>query len=217
MKALTSLPGVRAVAAVSLAIFLPATAPQAAAQGTLNVSESAFEDYSDSIFTPTIIPMPLGAGVNTISGRVEEDFINEELGFDADFDYFRVLNPELLPIASISIQITGFRSEGLTAGQFELVGNQIPGFAPGKGVVAQGTGVNNGILIITENGTFTLDAFIYDPSTLTFALFPPEVENDGGFDYTVNITALPVPEPSTWALLGGGIVAGALALRRRSE
>ncbi len=196
-------------------------APVASAQSSITFTESMVaqtQDYSDSVFDPTIIPMPLGAGVNMISGRVEEDFINEELGFDVDYDYFRVLNPELLPIASISIQVTGFSSQGLVAGQFELVGNQIPTFAPGKGgVVSQGTGINNGILIITENGTFTLDAFIYDPSTLTFALFPPEIENDGGFDYTVNITALPVPEPSTWALLVSGLGAIGMTLWRRQR
>jgi hypothetical protein len=206
----------RGACAAFVGVSLFATAPHASAQGTLNVSEIAFEDFNNSIFNPTVIPMPLGTGVNMISGRVAEVFINEEFGFDVDYDYFRVLNPALLPIASISIQVTGFSTVGMTAGQFELVGNQIPTFAPGKlGVISQGTGVNNGILVISDNGTFTLEAFIYDPSELTFALFPPEVENDGAFNYTVNITTLPVPEPSTWTLLGGALVAGAFALRRR--
>ncbi|NJM56032.1 MAG: PEP-CTERM sorting domain-containing protein [Verrucomicrobiae bacterium] len=147
-----------------------------------------------------------------------ENFVSEELGFDVDFDHFTVGNNALLPIVSISITVTSFSTVAGSTGRFELIGNSFGGFAPGKGVVSNGIGINNGGIDIGSNGEFQLtEFFLYDPSTLTFALFPPEVENDGGFNYTVNITALPVPEPSTWALLAAGLVTGAFALRRRSR
>jgi hypothetical protein len=148
----------------------------------LSFTESG--DFSGNLGSPFIIAQPLDVGINTISGSLPANFL-------ADVDVFQVSVPTSLLVGSIQIDVTNYVGVQGDNGRFEIL---LP---------------NLGAVDFAADGLFSLSAIFNDPGTLKFRVLAPEVLSPpatGSYNYTVRISASPVPEPSTFLLMGAGIL-----------
>ena len=117
------------ITALLFAAGLSVTAPDISAQGTLNVSETMFDDFSDISSEPTLFQSDLGEGVNTITERTDV-FSKYAQPYGKDFDCFQVFNPQSLGIESISVTIFSCTSaRQMMGGTLQLLDHAIATFA----------------------------------------------------------------------------------------
>ena len=165
------------------------------AQAALTVVEGV--DFSNSRFTPTIIPSVLGTGDNVISGTLPGS------STIPDLDIFRVDNPDGLAITAITIHFSSFE----------------PG-SPFRPATVNLLAPNSGTITAGGNGTFLLPAVISNPANLTLELIGPgqpgsEFISAGSANYTVTISA--IPEPAVTVFLGAAGMALLVGRARRQE
>ena len=139
---------------------------------------------------------PWGVGANTFTGTLPVS-----LG-TTDLDAFRVSNPSLLGITSISISITnyvGTTDPTRDVGNFQILS---PNF-----------GREN----IIGDGFYTLATTLNDSSQLTIGIaapYDPQNLENGSMNYQVTINA--VPEPSSSVLMATLALVGALRRKRNA-
>ena len=165
------------------------------AQAAFTVVEGV--DFSNSRFTPTIIPSVLGTGDNVISGTLPGS------STIPDLDIFRVDNPDGLAITAITIHFSSFE----------------PG-SPFRPATVNLLAPNSGTITAGGNGTFLLPAVISNPANLTLELIGPgqpgsEFISAGSANYTVTISA--IPEPAVTVFLGAAGMALLVGRARRQE
>jgi hypothetical protein len=165
------------------------------AQAAFTVVESV--DFSNSRFTPTILPSVLGAGNNVISGTLPGS------STIPDMDVFRVDNPDGLAITTITINFSSFE----------------PG-SPFRPATVNLLAPNGGTITADGNGVFLLPVVISNPANLTLELIGPgqpgsEFISAGSANYTVTISA--IPEPGVTVFLGAAGMALLVGRARRRE
>ncbi len=165
------------------------------AQAALTVVEGV--DFSNSRFTPTILPSVLGTGDNVISGTLPGS------STIPDMDIFRVDNPDGLAITAITINFSSFE----------------PG-SPFRPATVNLLAPNSGIITADGNGVFLLPPVISNPANLTLELIGPgqpgsEFITAGSANYTVTISA--IPEPAVTVFLGAAGMALLVGRARRRK
>lgn len=165
------------------------------AQAAFTVVEGV--DFSNSRFTPTILPSVLGTGDNVISGTLPGS------STIPDMDIFRVDNPDGLAITAITINFSSFESG-----------------SPFRPATVNLLAPNSGTITADGNGVFLLPAVISNPANLTLELIGPgqpgsEFITAGSANYTVTIRA--IPEPAVTVFLGAAGMALLVGRARRRE
>lgn len=165
------------------------------AQAAFTVVEGV--DFSNSRFTPTILPSVLGTGDNVISGTLPGS------STIPDMDIFRVDNPDGLAITAITINFSSFESG-----------------SPFRPATVNLLAPNSGTITADGNGVFLLPSVISNPANLTLELIGPgqpgsEFITAGSANYTVTIRA--IPEPAVTVFLGAAGMALLVGRARRRE
>ena len=165
------------------------------AQAAFTVVEGV--DFSNSRFTPTILPSVLGTGDNVISGTLPGS------STIPDMDIFRVDNPDGLAITAITINFSSFESG-----------------SPFRPATVNLLAPNSGTITADGNGVFLLPSVISNPANLTLELIGPgqpgsEFITAGSANYTVTIRA--IPEPAVTVFLGAAGMALLVGMARRLE
>lgn len=165
------------------------------AQAAFTVVEGV--DFSNSRFTPAIIPSVLGPGDNVVTGTLPGS------STIPDMDVFRVDNPDGLSITAITISFSSFE----------------PG-SPFRPATVNLLAPNSGTITADGNGGFLLPAAISNPANLTLELIGPgqpgsEFITAGSANYTVTISA--IPEPAVAVFLGAAGMALLVGRARRRE
>ncbi len=193
------------------AVALLALGATSVTQAALVYDESVWGDFSNSGLTPTVVS--LSAGSNQIFGQTGR-------ATAIDRDYFTVTVPSGFTLNSI-IELPGTQAGGVVAFIGLQAGNQLT--LPTNTRTATGllgwshygptaTEINLlPLMAIPANGSSgftTLGAGDYSLWIQDF--------NVGSFEYGFDfrVTAVPVPEPSTYGLVGGALIM-LLVLRRR--
>ncbi len=190
-----------AIKALTLAVGLVIGSFPEGANAAITFTET--NDFDSNLNSPSIVPEPLGIGVNTVTGSLPATLF----GFiDSDTDAFRVDNPNGLTVTAITVTVSNFvgtlNNPRSGSGVLRL---ESPGFDQA---------------IIRDNGQFPLVPTQSNASAFLFRFGGPLDSNDfsnreaGNMDYVVTLNA--VPEPST-GLLFGAFALGAALLRRRND
>ena len=197
------------------ALFMCATAAQA---GTFNVSlTNAQLTLTDTNLSDGI------AAYYTVDDAAQFSALTSPINYGGSFwaGTNSIVEP---PSYTLTGKLSAYSKLRYTVDS-ELVANIVPGAAPGGGSL-ESASHHAGFFAYTLNGSFSSMEFmpwIYSWSTTETGTFILEIENtwDQETDYSLGFSgylfasseALPVPEPSTYALASLGLLA--IALRRR--
>ena len=165
------------------------------ARGAFTIVEGM--EFSNSRFTPTILPSVLGFGDNVVIGRLPGS------STIPDTDVFRIDNPDGMVIGPITVNFSSF-----SAG------------SPFRPATVNLLAPNSGTITADGNGVFLLPAVISNPANLTLALIGPgqpgsEFITAGSANYTLTINT--IPEPAVTVFLGAAGITLLVGRARRRE